>query len=362
MTPPEAAPALALPAPGVAPAEGRWIRDLVFDWTFFLGSTFLVFLVAGLFSVKPGGTNLLELTGAAAALNLVIPVLLGGPHIFFSVVRTYMDVDFKREHRTLLRMTPHLVAFSMIYLVFHGFHQVVVNVVLYSAVFHGAAQLAHIGLRYRMKAGRRTLDAAGVAYLVACLAGPLYFVSGAVREREMVFVGYEIWRGLAPDAVYWGAGIVAALAAAYWLADLVNHRLAGGRVNWRETAILAATTGAFWFLANLRDLDTTFQAYNAWHSIQALGIMWFAMNAKWRGGKIRGPKQSAFCRDGAFKKTYLWGVVFSVGIGLLVILFSNFQVANLTGSPFYFIFAVTVLLNHHVLDYWLFFGKRAFDY
>jgi len=259
-------------------------------------------------------------------------------------------------------MTPHVIAFSMIYLTFHAHMAAVVNVVLYSAVFHGAAQLAHIGLRYPLKSGRRAFDAAGVAFLVACLAGPLYFVSGAVRAKEMVFVGYPIWKGLAPDPVYWGAGVLAVLATAYWLADLVNHRLAGGRVNWREAAILAATTGAFWFLANLRDLDTTFQAYNAWHSIQAFGIMWFAMNAKWRGGKIRGPKQSQFCRDGAFGRTYAYGIAFSVAIGLLVIVFSNFQMGNLAGSPFYFIFAVTVLLNHHALDYWLFFGKRAFDY
>jgi hypothetical protein len=362
MSPPDTAvPALTLPATGAAP-DGRWIRDLVFDWTFFLGSTFVVFLVAAVFAVKPGGTNLLQLTGASEALNLVIPVLLGGPHIFFSLVRTYMDVDFKREHRTLLRMTPHLIAFSMMYLTFHGHMAAVVNVVLYSAVFHGAAQLAHIGLRYRQKAGRRPFDAAGKAYLLAVIAGPLYFVSEAVRHRDMVFVGYGIWSGLAPDAVIWGAGLLAVLGTAYWLADLVNHRLAGGSVNWREAAILVATQGAFWFLANLDDLDTSFQAYNAWHSIQALGIMWFAMNAKWRGGKIRGPKQSRFCRDGAFRFTYLWGVVFSVGVGFLVVLFSNFQMGNLTASPFYFVFAVTVLLNHHALDYWLFFGKRAFDY
>src|SRR5690606_22880870 len=126
-------------------------------------------------------------------------------------------------------------------------------------------------------------------------------------------------------------------------------------------AILAATQVAFWFLASVEDLDVSFQAYNAWHSVQALGIMWFAMNAKWRAGRIRGPKQSRFCKDGAFGFTYLWAVAFSVGIGALVILFSNFDVANLPRSPFYFVFAVTVLLNHHVLDYWLFFGKRAFD-
>jgi hypothetical protein len=90
--------------------------------------------------------------------------------------------------------------------------------------------------------------------------------------------------------------------------------------------------------------------------------MWFAMNAKWRGGKVRGPKQSRFCRDGAFGFTYLWGVLFSLAIGLLVVVFSNFRTAHLDASPFYFIFAVTVLLNHHVLDDWLFFGKRAFDY
>ncbi len=348
--------------PLAAPRESGWIRDLTFDGTLFLGSTALVFVIVSLFSAKGGEANVLRLDGAASALDLVIPVLLGGPHIFFSLVRTYMDVDFKREHRQLLRVTPHVVAFVMMYLAFHQYVQVAANLVLYSAILHGAAQLAHIGLRYRMKAGRTPWDLGGKAFLVATLVGPIFFVSQAVATREtFAFIGQPIFKALAPSWFVWGTGGVALVAASYWLADAVNHRLGGGRTNWREGAILVATQVAFWFLASVEDLDVSFQAYNAWHSVQALGIMWFAMNAKWRGGRVRGPKQSRFCRDGAFGRTYLWAVGFSVAIGALVILFSNFDVANLPRSPFYFVFAVTVLLNHHVLDYWLFFGKRAFD-
>ena len=361
MPPPDStasAPAIALPAP----ASGRWIRDLVFDWTFLLGSTVLVFLVAALFSVKPGGTNLLQVGGASEALNLAIPVLLGGPHIFFSLVRTYMDVDFKREHRVLLRMSPHVVAFTMLYLTVWHHEALAVNIVLYSAVFHGAAQLGHIALRYRLKAGRGPYDAAGIALLVATFAGPLFFVSYAVQSREFIFVGQPIFKALAPSWLLWLSGTAAVVAGAYWLADTANHVLAGGRVNWREGTVLLSTQVAFWFLANLDQLDVTFQAYNAWHSLQAMGLMWLAMNAKWRGGKVRGPKQTEFCRDGAFGHTFLYGVAFSLFVGLMVLAFTNFQFANLPASPFYFIFAVTVLLNHHVIDYWLFFGKRAFDY
>jgi len=358
MVPPDlASPALALPRP-----TDRWIRDLTFDGVFLLGSTLLVFVVASLFAAKSGGTSVLQLTGASEALNLVIPVMLGGPHIFFSVVRTYMDVDFKREHRQLLRMTPHLVAFSMMYLVFHRHFDVVANVVLYSAVFHGAAQLAHIGLRYRQKAGRAPYDLAGKAFLVSVLLGPFAFLSQAIQTRNFVFINQPIYKFLAPDWLIYLSGGTALVCAAYWLADTINHRRSGGRTNWREGAILLATQGAFWFLANLDQIDVTFQAYNAWHSVQALGIMWLAMNDKWRGGKIRGPKQTGFCRDGAFKRTYVFGVLFSLSIGVLIILFSNFEMRDLTTSPFYYVFAVTVLLNHHAIDYWLFFGKRAFDY
>jgi hypothetical protein len=359
MPPPDTAtPALAFD-PRTDP---RWIRDFLFDGVFFLGSTVLVFLVAQVFSVKGGGTNVLQVTGAAEALNLVVPVLLGGPHIFFSLVRTYMDVDFKREHRNLLRVGPHVIAFSILYFVFQGRFDVIVNVVLYSAVFHGAAQLAHIGLRYRQKAGRPAWDPAGKAFLVATMIGPLYFVTGAVHDREFLFVGQRIWQALAPTWLLWASGGVALVAGAYWLADAVNHRLSGGRVNWREGAILAASWGAFWFLTTLDELDVTFQAYNAWHSVQALGILWFGMNQKWRSGKIRGPRQSSFCRDGAFGRTYLWGVAFSVAIGFLVVLYGNFDFGDLTASSGYYMFAVTVLLNHHLMDYWVFFGKRAFDY
>jgi hypothetical protein len=359
MAPPDTASTAIAAGP---PRDSRWIRDFAFDGVFLLGSTFLVFVVAQAFSGRGGGGNLLRMTGAAEALNLVVPVLLGGPHIFFSVVRTYMDVDFKREHRHLLRLGPHVIAFSILYLVFHGRFDVVVNVVLYSAVFHGAAQLAHIGLRYRRKSGREAWDLAGKAFLVAVMVGPLYFVTRAVNEREFSFVGQRIWQGLAPTWAVWATGAVALVAAAYWLADGVNRRIAGGRTNWREGSILAAAWGAFWFLTSLDELDVTFQAYNAWHSVQALGILWFGMNEKWRSGKVRGPRQSRFCRDGAFGVTYLAGVLFSLAIGFLVLLYGNFRFDDLTASHGYYVFAITVLLNHHLMDYWVFFGKRAFDY
>lgn len=359
MAPPDpAAPAIA----AEPPADSRWIRDLAFDGLCLLGSTALVFVVAQAFAAKGGGTNLLRMTGTAEALNLVVPILLGGPHIFFSVVRTYMDVDFKREHRHLLRFGPHVIAFSILYFVFHGRFDVVVNAVLYSAVFHGAAQLAHIGLRYRRKAGREIWDLAGKAFVVAAMVGPLYFVTRAVHEREFFFVGQPIWRALAPTWAVWATGGVALVAGAYWLADAVNRSLAGGPFSWREGAVLAAAWGAFWFLTTLDQLDVTFQAYNAWHSVQALGILWFAMNEKWRSGKVRGPRQSRFCRDGAFGLTYLAGVLFSLTIAFLVAAYGNFRLDDLTASHGYYVFAVTVLLNHHLMDYWLFFGKRAFDY
>ncbi len=365
MAPPDSAGSVSIPSSAFPlPAQqGTWIRDFAFDGALFLGSTFLVFAIASVFTAKGGDANILRVDGASSALDLVIPVLLGGPHIFFSLVRTYMDVDFKREHRLLLRLSPHLVAFTMMYLAFHQYFQAAANLVLYSAVFHGAAQLAHIGMRYRLKSGREPWDLGAKALLVATLVGPLYFVTRAVSDRDaFVFMGQPVAKALGAAWFVWLTGLVALVAAAYWLADAVNHRIAGGRTNWREGAILLAAQSAFWFLTSLDDLDVSFQAYNAWHSVQAFGIMWFAMNAKWRGGKIRGPKQSRFCRDGAFPFTYVCAAAFSIGIGAMVLLFGNFDFANLPRSPFYFIFAVTVLLNHHVIDYWLFFGKRAFDY
>ena len=108
------------------------------------------------------------------------------------------------------------------------------------------------------QSGRDAWDLGGKAFLVATLVGPLYFITRAVSDRDaFVFMGQPVVKALGASWFVWATGLVALVAAAYWLAETVNHRLAGGRTNWREGAILVATQSAFWFLTSLNDLDVS---------------------------------------------------------------------------------------------------------
>ena len=147
--------------------------------------------------------------------------------------------------------------------------------------------------------------------------GPLYFLSWAVRDRGFALRRPADLQGA--RAAWLLLDVRAAsrsIAAAYWLVETAWRAARGrGGGNWREAAIFVATQGAFWFLANLDQLDVTFQAYNAWHSVQAFGIMWLAMNAKWRDGKIRGPQAVALLPRRRVRPRLPWAVLFSLAIG-----------------------------------------------
>jgi hypothetical protein len=368
-------PAAVVAVPGALGAEldqrarAPWIRSPGYDWIFFLGGVVLIgFVILMYYVVRPFETNLLQLGTYSQWINIVVPVLLGGPHIWVSFTRNYMDAEFRMRHPRLLRIAPHAIFVGILILTTMPREigvPVLMNVVFYSALFHGLSQLTHIAIKYdrnvRPEAARM---AEMVLNGVLVFCGPLAYVCHAIGRTEFRFVGVPIAPVLSHPLIVGAFTVAFCAAAAIYLgqcaADLVR-----GRFNVPRFLTIAITQVAFVILVEVGNADITFQAYNAWHSFQALGLYWAANNARWRARRLFGPAVKLGA-DGTLLRAYLSGVAFALALGVLVIGLSYLTMtgtmADLSVSPWYFLLPVTALLFHHFMDYFTFFRRGAFDY
>lgn len=356
------------------PARDRgWIRNGAYDWFFIIGSALVIVLVIGFFAaIRPDSTNLLNQGNLTQLILLGIPLLLGGPHIFFSFIRVFRDPEFRMRFPRMVTIAPHAIGGLVIYLIFLDATQgyligkgpgtmILVNLIFFSAVVHGLSQLVHVALKYRKNLGEPMTWRGYFIDATLIFCGPLGYILHSVRAREFVFVGHRITPAFSVDVLIYGMGGLFALAALGYVAEAAWLWRRRGIFNWKRFVIIVTANAAFVVLAEVREADISFQAYNAWHSIQAMGIMWAAANAKVRrGGKLLGGA-AKLCAEGKFLLCYVYGVVFALAIGTAVVVLSG-GMADLEVSPWYFVIAVSVLLIHHYFDYFLFFHRKAFDY
>lgn len=351
------------------PQRGIWIRSARYDWIFLIGGVlFIAAIIAMFYAVDPFSTNVLHLGSYAQWINILVPLLLGGPHILMSFSRNYMDSEFRMRHPALLKTAPHGLFLCILALTVMpraiGI-PVLMNLVFFSAVFHGLSQLAHLTIKYdrnHRREARRMREMVLNAVLI--FTGPCAYVFWAIGTTDMRFVGVRVAPVLSHPFL---VGILAStfvVAACIYLAQCVRD-LAAGRFNAQRFMTIVITQIAFVVLVEVGNADVTFQAYNAWHSFQAMGLYWAACNARWHAGKQYGPAV-AWSKDGTFLKAYIWGVGFALALGVLVVGLSyatmTGTMADLAISPWYFLLPITALLFHHFMDYFTFFRKGAFDY
>ena len=106
------AAAAVLPVPATASGSGLWLKDRRWDLTFISLSILLVaspYLLYLAFMQLP---RLVTPLAAAAGttpedlsrngVNLLVALLVGGPHMYSTFTRTALDVDFAKSHRGFL--------------------------------------------------------------------------------------------------------------------------------------------------------------------------------------------------------------------------------------------------------------------
>lgn len=339
--PPASMPPATLTAPRCLPARAAWIAGPRWDLGWLIGSALIVPAVLALVW---SGTS-------AVAINLGVTALVGGPHLFATYCASYLDPAFRRGHRPLLAAALLLVPASVVYWTLRDF-QVLLSVFIFAASLHVLHQNAYLTDIYRRKAGLAEAPwARWVDY------GLLLLSIYPIASYKLVRSDFQLGRVeillpafLKVPATYWTVWTAFALLLGLWLGKTA-WEWRRGALNRPKTLLIAATTAIAFLVpaaAGGARLELAFQAVNAWHSVQYLGIVWFILRER----AARGEQLSPFVAGLGRRPGRFYGFCCAVTLALLGALgaLSRLDPLGLGFEQYYYMGVLSCLLIHYVLD------------
>ncbi len=337
----------------VPSASATWINGPRWDIGWLIGSAIivpvvLVFVWAGV---------------SSAVLNLGITAVIGGPHLFATYTATFMDPGFRRAHRWGLLIAALAVPTFVIYWTLVDF-QILLSVFIFAASVHVLHQNAYITDVYRKRAGfpepgwSRLVD---YGLLMLCIypiaAYKLVHHAFMLGDIEILIPSF-----LRSPLTYWAVWVVFGALLVAWIGKTLVE-LERGVLNLPKTVLISVTTLIAFLVPMAADgqrLELAFQAVNAWHSFQYLGLVWLIQRVRRERGLIESPLIREISATGR-ESWRFYGFCLAVTLGLLVVLISLAKLDPLglnaqanAFEKYYYMGVLSCLMTHYVLDGYLF--------
>jgi hypothetical protein len=334
-----------------APGDSApWIRDKRFDLFFLTLSGALVF-----FPYLSYG--LLQRLGVSAStssliVGLSVTVLVGGPHMYSTYLRTAFEPRFRRRHPILtflpLVLIPTLVILGSMY----AFIVLLTGFFLWASI-HVTHQAQYISETYRMRAGApvRALDRwldGGV------ILGALYTMAMYKFVSDQFALGSSVL--LFPDFLKhrWVAIAFTAGYAAFFLFYVARAlgEIRRGETSWPRLLFMTMTVAMAFVVPIFDNLDVSFQGFNTWHSLQYLALTWFILGREAETGRIGTGFVRALAGTEKTRRFYLAmiGATFSAAV-IYLFLWKGLGFAQ---DKSYYSVTLSFLLVHYFYDHILF--------
>jgi hypothetical protein len=216
---------------------------------------------------------------ARLIVNVLVSLLVGGPHMYATFTRTVADARFRRRWRWFLLGTL-LVPVAVIGMIVSSYDSYVWMLTIFFALasMHAMQQIVWVTEAYNSRAKvalslpSRLIDYAVV--LLSLFPIAIYRMSRGDFKIGPVELKYTAlvtgWYWLAALATL---GLVVALAL-FVGKTVLEYR--AGYVNVPKTVLIAVTALLLFFTPAFPNLDTAFQGINTWHSFQYLSLTWYA--------------------------------------------------------------------------------------
>jgi len=331
-----------------AQRERVWINGWKWDLAWLIGSCAIVPIVL-----------LFVWSGAPASwIGIGVTAIVGGPHLFATYTATFMDPRFRRSHGWLLIVAGLGVPAFVVYLTLANF-QVLLSIFIFAASFHVLHQNAYLTDVYRARAGLKEAPTSRLidyGLLMLCIY-PIAAYKLVTHRFMLGDVEILIPSVLATPATYWSVWIAFAFFLVAWIVKSFGEARER-TLNVPKTVLIGVTSFVAFFAPAAADgerMELAFQAVNAWHSIQYLGIVWLTQNVRKDRGLIESPFVRAISGPGR-PAGYFYGFCTAV-TGMLFCALLGLHALHPFRMPFqhyYYMGILSCLLVHYVLDAYLF--------
>ena len=341
----------------------QWLVGPYYDLAFIIFSAALLFL--------PHVSH--ALVKSNIFVDLLVTMLIGGPHLFATYTMTVMEPGF-RERYPIYSKGAYLLPVIIVALAIWNL-TLLVTVFFFWASVHVIHQAAFIADAYRMKDPRgwtwtsRVID---YGLLMTCMY-PIataklmngQFVTGG---RHLLFPGF-LELAIVPDLLW----VVFLSFLAAFIVKTVQE-LRSGRFHGPKTLHMTVATSLFFATPMLSNLDVAFQGLNVWHSFQYLAVVLYLNRLRGQNGLIGSPLVRRVSARGwklygmCLAFTIGAGVAFLAVLGLVVRLgafrtgtpMHNFAYGTIWSDQHYFSFysvILSFLLIHYYFDHFIFLGR-----
>jgi hypothetical protein len=326
-----------------SPTQGEWVLSPRWDLTWLTLSCVLVAVPPVFHAIS--GTS-------AGTVDILITLLIGGPHMYATFLKTALEPRFRQIHPALtwapVVVVPTLVILGAVF----AFPLLLVFFFTWASL-HVCDQASYIAWIYRERGGaarpwHRLLDFAAIA--TALYSYAMYrhvegsFVVGDVTLPFPPFLRGQVW--FAHAFALLAAGILAA-----WAVMTVNQ-LRRRELGLPYVAFMALTIGVALVITRMPNLSVAFQGFNAWHSFQYLGLTFFILQQDNAAGEVGAGFIQRMARPGRFLRFYGFNLGITAGATVVILVLT--KVIALPAEPTYYAVVLSFLLVHYAHDHFLF--------
>lgn len=309
-----------------------WLHHQRWDRTFILGGALLVPIpIIVYYAARALGLNT---AGAEDLVTAMVMIFVGGPHVFATYTRTWLDPAFPARDRLWYWMSFPVIGLVITAAIASAFFDVrilgfpptqfVLTFFFFWAGVHIIQQASYCAACYEEKrvpppsTKRRAWGLVDYALMLGCLypmslfrmsmidpaaPGQLTADPNALATQCLVGLGaspafiddyvFRIGRvaPILPDflmhEVLW-IGVTAMFLTVLGLFVFKTRReLRSGELNRPRFQLVAVTSAVGFCVPWFPNLDSAFQGFNAWHSFQYLGLLWLMNRRSFQAGEIR---------------------------------------------------------------------------
>jgi hypothetical protein len=333
-------------APGTMWAQGPWLHSQRWDLLCITGSSALVVLPLMLYAV---------MGHSATFVNLFIAGVIGGPHMYATFFRTFLDATFWRRHRRLVGCSlgiPVLVVACALW----NF-QLLITLFFFWASIHVLHQIAYILECYERKQHgylqrwARCIDYAVVFSSLYPLAS-YKFISDEFYIGKTRLLYPEMLK--TPIVCYTISGFFA-LALLLFLGKTIRE-IQQRTVHYPKILLMVTTISLAFFITSYsgQHLEIAFQGFNTWHSFQYLALTWYIHTLRQQRGEIVRPYLPWLSSAGVSHFGYFYGINAACTLGALCLIGGVFWLSGLSFEHSYYIVVLSFLLIHYCHDHVLF--------